>query len=220
MVHALCEVIERDADALWRADDQLVQLDLGTVTEPHCRRAIDHLQSAGIRVTVWDMTSDTAIPAYACAINEKPDRQNWRSLQPYFGAGCHLSPGVALVRAVTEAVQSRLTYISGSRDEFFYDDYERSENWEYLEQVWEETSAGTSVAHFGDHADLATDSFEGDLEVLRCALRRVGIPSAVAVNLTRPEIGIPVVKMVVPGLELGMGAQCVPGDRLQARRAA
>jgi ribosomal protein S12 methylthiotransferase accessory factor len=220
IVHALCEVIERDADALWRADDRLAQLDLDTVTDDYCRFVIDHLRDAGIRLTVWDMTADTAIPAYICTIVEKPDRTNWRSLQPYFGAGCHLSPGIALMRAVTEAVQSRLTYISGSRDEFFYDDYELSEDWEYLEQVWEEAGSGTSIARFGDHADLATDSFEGDIEVLLGALRRVGIKSAVTVNLAKPEIGIPVVKVVVPGLEIGMGANCVPGERLQARRAA
>src|SRR5438477_113360 len=38
--HALCEVIERDADALWRADDRLAQLDLETVTDPYCRFVI------------------------------------------------------------------------------------------------------------------------------------------------------------------------------------
>jgi ribosomal protein S12 methylthiotransferase accessory factor len=218
--HALCEVIERDADALWRADDRLAQLDLETVTDPYCRFVIEHLRGAGVRVTVWDMTADTAIPTYICVIMEKPDRRNRRSLQVHFGSGCHLSPGVALMRAVTEAVQTRLTYISGSRDEFFYDDYERSDDWEYLEQVWEETSAGTSIARFGDHADLATESFEGDIEILLASLRRVGIDSAVTVNLTKPEIGIPVVKVVVPGLEIGMGADCKPGLRLLARRAA
>ena len=220
MEHALCEVIERDADALWRADDELAQLDLDTVTNPYCRFVIDHLEAAGIRITVWDMTSDTRIPTYICTIVEKPDRLNWRSMQAYFGSGTHLSPGVALMRAVTEAVQSRLTYISGSRDEFLYDDYALSENWEYLEQVWAESSAGTSVAYFGDHADLATDSFEGDVEVLLGALRRIGIQSAVVVDLAKPEIGIPVVKLVVPGLEIGAGANCSPGTRLQARIAA
>jgi ribosomal protein S12 methylthiotransferase accessory factor YcaO len=54
----------------------------------------------------------------------------------------------------------------------------------------------------------------------RALLTRVGIKSAVTVNLAKPEIGIPVVKVVVPGLEIGMGANCVPGERLQARRAA
>ena len=36
---------------------------------------------------------------------------------PEFGAGCHPSRDIALLRALTEAAQARTTFIAGSRDD-------------------------------------------------------------------------------------------------------
>ena len=43
---------------------------------------------------------------------------------PCAGSGCHLSADIALSRALTEAAQSRLTVIAGSRDDLFRSTYE------------------------------------------------------------------------------------------------
>ncbi len=65
---------------------------------------------------------------------------------------------------------------------------------------------------------LATETFHEDVHVLLDALRRIGIRHAVAVDLSRSDVGIPVVKVVVPGLEgHHKGEQYRPGARAIAK---
>jgi ribosomal protein S12 methylthiotransferase accessory factor len=117
------------------------------------------------------------------------------------------------MRALSEAVQTRVTYISGSRDDFYRDEYERATDEDLLRGIWEEISNPPFTEPFAAQASLATESFEGDIAVLLSALADVGVESAVVVNLTRPEIGIPVVKVIVPGLEGPFEADCERGPR-------
>jgi ribosomal protein S12 methylthiotransferase accessory factor len=57
-------------------------------------------------------------------------------------------------------------------------------------------------------------TFNEDVETLLTALRRIGIESVVVADLTREDIGIPVAKVIVPGLE-GLGAGEFSGERLR-----
>jgi ribosomal protein S12 methylthiotransferase accessory factor len=61
IVHGLCEVIERDATALWYLNDELRQLDLATVDDPSCVQILDLLKRAGVFTSVWD-SPQTSIP--------------------------------------------------------------------------------------------------------------------------------------------------------------
>ena len=199
-VHGLCELIEHDAAVDWRSHRESRQIDLSSIRDSHCTWTLDRLHRAGVRVVAWDMTSSIGIPAVSAAILEKPYGANWRSLGVAYGHGCHLSPEVALMRAIDEAVQNRMTYIAGSRDDLYHEDYTRNHDLDYTTRVWEESSHPTSMSPFHLFPDASTDTFEGDVELLLSALCRAGIESVVAVDLTKPEIGIPVVKMVAPGL--------------------
>lgn len=214
IVHALCEAIERDAESLWRLDPELHQVDLGSVADPSCREVLERLTRAGVSAAAWDLTSDVGVPTYASAILEPPDPSGMRSMGIHYGFGCHLAPEVALSRALTEAVQTRLSYVSGSRDDLFREDYQRNRDPELVAGIWEEIASTASTATLAARPSLATDTFEGDLAALLAAVRRVGIERVVVVDLTRPSLGLPVVKVIVPGLE-GPGGH-VPGPR--ARR--
>ena len=74
---------------------------------------------------MWDMTSDVGIPVYCCSIK---DTNPFGPIQSFGGSGCHLSKEIALSRALTEAAQSRLTFIAGSRDDLFPDLYEPAQD--------------------------------------------------------------------------------------------
>jgi ribosomal protein S12 methylthiotransferase accessory factor len=213
IVHGLCEVIEHDATTLWGLTGELKQVDLTTVNDPCCAQTLDLLSRAGAHAVVWDLTSDIGLPVYSCAVLERPDQPNWRGIGSYSGFGCHLSPEVALMRALSEAVQSRVTYIAGSRDDMFRDDYQRRTDEEDLWALWDEVNNPAFKLPFSAHSSLATDSFEGDIAIILSALRHVEIEEAVVVDLTKPEIGVPVVKVVVPGLEGPALPECSLGRR-------
>lgn len=225
-VHGLCEVIERDSLAVaLAAPDGLHsaarRVDLDAVDDEACRMILDRLARASIRVGVSDITSDIGIPCYACTIvDEQFVRPRWRTLPAFSGYGCHLSPAVALIRAISEAVQSRLTHISGSRDDIFPRDY-HSANEDDVSAQRRQILEVIPQLDLRRRPSLATDSIDGDLRVLLAALRRIGIDSAIAVELTQPAFGIPVVKVMVPGLEVPaalLGGSVAPGRRVTNQR--
>ena len=217
IAHGLCELIERDSYALWVArggrGQAGTQVDLTTVHDDDVQGLLGQLSAAGVLVAVWELTADTGIPAFYCQLVDHPNTPRWAHLGASGGLGCHLDAVVALLRALTEAVQSRLTHISGSRDDMFH--YETHAN---LDDV---RAAAELVHRPADRAfsevDLSTETFEDDVASLGAALARVGIDSVAVVDLTRSEVGIPVVKVVVAGLEgHPEDEHYVPGERAVA----
>jgi ribosomal protein S12 methylthiotransferase accessory factor len=80
-----------------------------------------------------------------------------------------------------------------------------------LRGTWNEITSMTAQQRFDSRASLASDSFEEDLAILLSALRRSASTSVVVVDLTKPAINIPVVKVLVPGLEGLSDANCRMG---------
>ena len=205
LVHALTEVIERDAMSLWEVypteSRKQRQVDLATIRDQGLRRIIDRLHAVGIIVGVWDTTADVGVPTFSCVILEDASSEHWRPIPAYFGSGTHLDPVIALSRAINEAIQSRLTAISGSRDDMFEADYTRAGNREDHERIIEGLRNPAPTLAFRSAHLRVGEYFQDDVATLLAQLQAIGIDSAVAVNLTKPRIGIPVVKVVVPALE-------------------
>ena len=93
------------------------RLDLASVDDAICQEVLRKLERAGLSVAVWDITSDIEIAAFACLIVPRDDSAMWHCAVAA-GYGCHPAREVALLRALTEAAQARLTVISGLRDDF------------------------------------------------------------------------------------------------------
>src|SRR6185503_15207440 len=140
VVHGLCEVLERDAEAAWRRAGGDRRLVLDTIADPVCSALIEQISKTGARVFVWDLAS-TNVCAIGAAIMEDPNEPTWRQLGFYQGFGAHLRPEIAIARALTEAAQTRLTYIAGARDDFFPFDYARATDPELLAELWDRLAA-------------------------------------------------------------------------------
>ena len=129
---------------------------------------------------------------------EDPRELAWRPLGVYQGFGAHLRPEIAIARALTEAAQTRLTYIAGGRDDFFPLDYARATDPELLAAMWERLAAPCDEPV--DVRRAAGDAHPRSSATISTALRaRPRARSVVAVDLTHPELGVPVVKVIVPG---------------------
>jgi len=202
--HALCELIERDARALWSlrpdAERRATRIDPGSVDDTLCLRIMERFHEAGVDVALWDATSDIGLPVLVCGIVEH-DASPLRPLYPAEGAGCHPCRAVALLRALTEAAQSRLTMIAGSRDDCTRGEYEELASPAVQHAEHEEITLGTGERSFTDIPDRAGATFEEDVELILERLRHAGIERAIVVDLTLSAFDIPVVRAVVPGLE-------------------
>jgi len=106
--HAICELIERDATTLWHHLPPEQQgrswIRPESVDDPACAEAIRHLAAAGFEVTIWETTSDVGVAAFRCMIVEQGETDGHIGIRD----GCHPHRGIALLRAVTEAAQTRL----------------------------------------------------------------------------------------------------------------
>jgi len=200
MVHGLAELVERDAEAAWRRAGGDRRIVLDTIVDPVCCALVERITAAGARVFVWDLGSPIA-PVVGCAIMEDPREPAWRTLGFYQGFGAHLDPNVAIARAITEAAQTRVTYIAGGRDDFFAFDYARATDPEILRPLWDRLAAPCDEPAVVDDLLGASPTSLGDaLAILVDRLGDAGYRQVIAVDITHPTLGVPVVKMIVPGL--------------------
>ena len=228
IAHGLSEVIERDANAVFHARGatgrERARLDLSTVDDAPCRSVLDAFDRASIAVAVWETTTDIGVASYLCSIVDRaPDRL--RPLPPSTGSGCHPAREIALLRALTEAAQARLTLISGARDELSHLQYERVTNLDAVLRILDHareadpalTTSKRPFRAFHDAPTHAAETFDEDVAWMLDRLSISGIEQAIVVDLTRREIGVPVVRVIVPGLEaLHDAPGYVPGPRARA----
>lgn len=223
IAHGLSEVIERDANALFHARGargrETSRLDLATVDDPPCRGVLDAFDRAGVAVAVWDTTTDIGVASYLCSVVDRaPDRL--RPLPPSTGSGAHPAREIALLRALTEAAQARLTLISGARDELSRLQYERITNLDAVLRTLDharETSVSHPLRSFRDAPSRDAETFDEDVAGMLDRLATAGVDQAIVVDLTKREFGVPVVRVIVPGLEaLHDAPGYVPGPRARA----
>jgi len=209
--HALSEVIERDASALWTLAGGVrsveTRVDPVTIDHPVVVELLERCERARVAVAIWDMTSDVGIPCFTCVVGDR-ETSSGRRYSTARGMGCHPDAGVALLRALTEAAQSRLTVISGSRDDLAPSRYQVAEyqgDAGYLRAILCE---GRVTRDFRATRSVGGGSADDDVQAQAAALRAVGLDQILVVDLTMAEFGIPVVRAVVPGLE---GPEYAPG---------
>lgn len=207
--HAICEVIERDAIAIWSVSPEPVRaksrVRLDSITDPVCAGLIAAFDAADIDVAIWDVTSDIGVPTSLVWITERGNKPVILA-RTSVGAGSHPDPCIALSRALTEAAQERLTLIAGARDDLSRDNYASSDFSEIFRQVGQLDFAST---------DESIGGLDNDVDFLLKKLKSVGISEVVCVDIS-PELfrEIAVVRVVIPGLESAVDdPRYVPGQR-------
>jgi ribosomal protein S12 methylthiotransferase accessory factor len=219
---AICELVERDAVAVWGAigvrEKARRALDIASVDDPDCLALLAKYGNAGIAVRLWNITTEIGIAAVLCDIHD-PSADEPRRLRRFHGAGCHPDRVIALARALTEAAQTRLTYITGIRDDLLPAEYQEPPTADIMEALLDALCQETAPHSFNDVPTFAADDLSQDLRWELERLRSARFPRVAVVDLTRLDFEIPVVRVVIPGLEGDIKhPNYVPGAR--ARRAA
>lgn len=189
VLHGLVEVIERDSVASYLAQPQRERryVDPATCRHPAAREVFEALRAADCTVLACDITGRVGLPCYAAVI--------WSPDVPVScgGYGCHVDRGIAIGRAMSEAAQTRLALIAGARDDIDGDSYRP------IPQPPE-------PSHLDPFADERGWDHGSDLDavVRHCAALVATVTGAepFTVNITHPDIGIPTVKVIAPGLRM------------------
>ncbi|MFC4085639.1 TOMM precursor leader peptide-binding protein [Amycolatopsis samaneae] len=190
------ELIERDAVALWWYNRTPVPgVDLGAFGDPLLEEMTGHYADLGRDLWALDVTSDLGVPVMV-ALSRRTDGP---TEQIMLGLGAHLDPRIALRRAVTELNQLLPAVVE---DGPLFDDvdaarwarYATVANQPYLRPV-----AGTRARTIGDFEFVHRKDVRDDVEALGRTLSAHGMEMLV-LDQTRPDVDLPVVKVVVPGL--------------------
>ena len=193
--HGIMEVIERDAlsyaeikkDAGKRIE---IEEDDGLIYELK-----ERFNSQGIGTYFWYIPTDVGFPTVALALDSPEKDPNLL----VYGAGTHSDPRIAAIRAITEAAQSRLMRIVKGGSGITPVDYETVKR---MNRHWFEAKDGDKDAvRLSELPYLATDTIDGDIKIALERLRAIE-KRVLVVDLTREEIGIPVVRVVIPGFEV------------------
>jgi ribosomal protein S12 methylthiotransferase accessory factor len=202
-LHALYELIERDAisrlcaDGRIRLDPQFCRcVDLDTLGEGPVKGLVSALVRAVITPKLIWVKSSVAVHTFWAVLLDKMPLAHSSTVN--IGYGTHLSPEVAATRAITEAAQSRLTYIHGAREDLHEQSYSSDRAQAVLFAVFDRLEG---TAAWGDLEDRASDDLSKDYQYVVDSLVRAGRRRIYRVDLTRSPFQIPVVKVLVPGLE-------------------
>lgn len=206
-VHALAEVVERDAHQLWtlrsRAARDATRVDLSSVDDPVCIALLDCIHDAGLACMVSDLTSDVGIACFSAVVADR-EGTTAQPIGPMLGSGAHPDRRAALARALTEAAQSRLTVIAGSRD-----DLDRARTYEIAAtasaiRAFTADADRTGTVAFHDVPTFVSD-LPGNREHLLAAVESAGFGEPLVLDLSDCPVGddcpASVVKVVAPGLE-------------------
>jgi ribosomal protein S12 methylthiotransferase accessory factor len=208
--HGLAEVIERDAWSLvelTRNTGPNVRIEGGEI-----RNLMANFLKADVSVLIRDITSDLGVPTFAAVSDDLMLRD---PALLTIGMGTHTDAGVAIKRAITEVAQSRLTQIHGAREDTITADVRRMMGYEWVRKMNKHWFEIAEVEEFDRVSSFSFDSddFLADIQYMVERLRGVGLERVIVVDLTRAEIGVPVVRVIVPGLEM----YAVDGERIGRR---
>jgi len=242
ILQALCEVIERDAVSIAelrssvlayhrlksiiarlnargirvkdiRSEDYVddpniyPDVDLASVDNKYARFLISRFEEEGIPLLVKDITSDIGVPTFI-ATSIQWITHDYGYLAE--GHGTHPNKDVALIRAITEVSQTRAANIQGARDDLRRMNYDMGNTAE--KKAWQFMHSSKKI----DYSRIPSyehDDVLDDIEFVLARLKSVKLERVIVANITDNSIKIPVVRVIVPGLETFKVSKSVVGHR-------
>jgi thioglycine synthase len=186
------------------------EVDISEIIEEYepLKFLVKRFNDVGLPLLIKDITQkDIGVPSFVASSVESIS-----SNYGYYakGYGTHLDARIALIRAITELSQTRAGNIQGARDDLRKIQY--NENDEIHKRKWEFMRTSSSSVLYGipninqptPFSEIKSNVKEDildDIKHILNGLKNAGLKRAIIVDLTHPDVGIPVVRAIVPGLE-------------------
>jgi ribosomal protein S12 methylthiotransferase accessory factor len=211
ILQGFLELIERDSVALWWYNRvRRPGVDLDSFAEPYLGRLGAFLHRHGREFWALDLTADLGIPVFAsvCRRTDGPPEQI------VFGFGAHLEPRVALLRAVTEMNQMLSSPLLAPEGKELGDPTADPETAHWLQTATAANQpyllpAGDPPRTAASYPRAWAEDVAEDVRACQALVERAGLEMLV-LDQTRPEVGLPVAKVIVPGLR-HFWARLAPG---------
>jgi thioglycine synthase len=176
---------------------------------------VSKFTDAGIPLVIKDITQkDISIPTIVASSVEWITHDYGLFAKGY---GTHPDARVALMRAITEVSQTRAANIQGARDDLKKIQYKEDiskRKWPFMPSLSSaEGRSEDTVKSFSEIRTYVNKDILDDIELILSVLKDAGIRKVVTVNLTNTNIGVPVVRVIVPGLETFEVTHSVIGSR-------
>ena len=240
--HSLCELIERDATSLAELnasalpynflrtmtkylsenglqidpvdgtefvddDSKYPDVDISNIDFKPISNLVKKFNDAKIPLIIKDITSPIGVPTFNASSIE------WISEDYGYlaeGHGTHPDARIALLRAITEVSQTRAANIQGARDDLRKISYGNSNSDE--KKTWQFMKSKNTI-QFSDIKSFINDDILDDINFILSRLVSNGLNQIIVVDLTNPQIMIPVVRTIVPGLETFKITKAIIGKR-------
>jgi ribosomal protein S12 methylthiotransferase accessory factor len=211
ILQGFLELVERDSVALWWYNRvRRPGVDLDSFGEPYLERLRAFLHRHGRSFWALDLTADLGIPVFAsvCRRTDGPPEQI------VFGFGAHLEPRVALLRAVTEMNQMLSSPLLAPEGKELGDPTADPDTAHWLQTATTANQpyllpADGSPRIAASYPRAWSDDVAEDIRSCQRLVERAGLEMLV-LDQTRPEVGLPVAKVIVPGLR-HFWARLAPG---------
>jgi oxazoline/thiazoline synthase len=195
IVQGFLELVERDSYAIWWYNRlQRPEVDLSQFDDSYVRDLKTQLADSGRRLWVLDVTSDLGVPTFVAILHWMQNGQE----NIEFGSGAHFDSRVALLRALTELNQFLSIGLmgGGTGEKSSLDGTTPLHLREYPFLI----PRGTPTIH--SPADEKVGPLGNTREQVNACIEiagRAGLDLLV-LNQTRPDVAVPVVRVIVPGL--------------------
>ena len=201
ILQAFLELAERDAVALWWYNrTRQPGVDLHSFDDPYVHRLVAHYRALGRDLWALDVTNDLGLSAFVALsrrVEQGPD-------EILMGFGCHFDARLALTRALTEVNQALPTVLRSpeKRAAQLLPDFASVLDWWATATLDNQPYLAPdpqSLRTADDFTLPTTDDIADDVRACIDRAARLDL-EVLVLDLTRPDVGLPVVKVFVPGL--------------------
>ncbi len=211
ILQALGEVIERHVHHVVHYNrPEVRQIDLSTLKNERLKNLVLDLEKKGFNLLAHDVSLGLGLNSVSCFLFH-PDEKI--ILGNYLKIGTSTHPEISLIRAITEAAQNwsvlRYRGIDREHPEGFHAGASESNR-----EIFKWLSNNSKTISINDVPRIANNDFLVEIKTAVKILSDLGY-NVLAYDLTHPRLGIPVVRVMVPGLQpnfLVRGLDCFHKD--------
>ena len=200
ILHAMFEVIERDA---WSIAESFNRTNADVIVDDRDSvpgKLLKNFEDAGVKIRLKDLTTDVGVTTIGASSDDIKTKDP-EMLD--IGVGTHLNPEIAAIRALTEVAQSRTTHKHGLKVNAELQKRTHEMGYERVKEanaLWYHDSK--KEIELSSMKDESTEYVLDDIEIVLGKLMDAGFDRVIIADLTRPEIDVPTVRAIIPGMEV------------------